>query len=506
MPRLSNYRPQRGNDYKFIDKTVFEMFQVGGTDVFFHKYIGPADPVNPDKATSPTTIQDVLFLENRDRKYDKTVYVLRGVYNVSDIDFNLSQFGLFLLNDTVFMTIHINNSIEVLGRKVMAGDVVELPHLIDDFALNNFAMSLKRYYVVEDVNRAAEGFSVTWYPHLYRLKLKPLVDSQEFKDILDMPADQDKFAGDYDASKTYYPGQIIKSAGQLYTVTAQCTGINPPNDAYYSANDAGNNLRDLMSTYSVENQINNAVVAEAEANSPQAGYAIQSFYTLALDDKGNKAIISADRTDYDSTMLNTVDTINPSPLKEGYKGYLLGAGIPPNGIPYGFGIAFPKEAASGDFFLRTDYLPNRLFRYDGVRWVYFEQNIKMTLTNTDTRDNQKASFINNTNLTGLNPLSRDTIVAKIGHLFDTTRPTAGLDMTNSVILTRTPFSTKYHVKVTVNKTFMPTKGIYNSAGYCAFQTEFVLLEGDLINWTIYSDSIPERQSLSKALLPTADFK
>ena len=51
-------------------------------------------------------------------------------------------------------------------------------------------MALKRFYVIEDINRAAEGFSPTWYPHLYRLKLKSLVDSQEFKEILDLPAEE----------------------------------------------------------------------------------------------------------------------------------------------------------------------------------------------------------------------------------------------------------------------------------------------------------------------------
>ncbi len=184
MPRLSLYRPQKGADYKFIDRTVYEMFQVGGVDVLLHKYIGPQDPSDPNKAMGETTIQDVLFLENRDRKYDADIYNLRGVYSAQDTDFNLSQFGLFLQNDTVFLTVHINNSVDTIGRKVMSGDVVELPNLKDEYALNDFKSALKRFYVVDDVNRAAEGFSAVWYPYLYRLKLKPIVDSQEFKDIL----------------------------------------------------------------------------------------------------------------------------------------------------------------------------------------------------------------------------------------------------------------------------------------------------------------------------------
>jgi len=137
MPRLSLYKPQRGNDYSFIDKQVYEMFTVGGTDINIHKFLGAENPSDADAtadqpqydAVKETNIQDLLFLENRDRKYDPDVYSMRGIYNVQDIDFNLSQFGLFLSNDTLFLTIHINSSVKTLGRKVMAGDVVELPHL-----------------------------------------------------------------------------------------------------------------------------------------------------------------------------------------------------------------------------------------------------------------------------------------------------------------------------------------------------------------------------------------
>jgi len=171
MPRLSLYKPKKGNDFKFIDKTAWEMFQVGGTDVLIHKYLGPgsvdswnsetnysvntlvslnnavyksikaginkqppdneywefiregtpSQPVYSDD--DPFQIQDLLFLENRSRKYSSDVYILRGVYNLSDTDFNLSQFGLFLQNDTIFITFHINDTVEKLGRKLISGDV-----------------------------------------------------------------------------------------------------------------------------------------------------------------------------------------------------------------------------------------------------------------------------------------------------------------------------------------------------------------------------------------------
>ena len=359
MPRLSLYKPEKGHDYTFLDKTVVEMFTVGGTDVFVHKYLGPKNPAEADAtsaeprydAVKETNIQDMLFLENRDRKYDSSIYTLRGIYNVQDIDFDMSQFGLFLQNDTLFMTMPITTSVKTLGRKVMPGDVFELPHLKDEYALNDFNVALKRFYVVEDINRAAEGFSQTWYPHLYRIKLKQIYDSQEFKEILQ------------------------KDAG---------TGD-------------GKTLRDVLSTFEKEMQINNAVVAQAEEDTKKSGYETKNLYTLQVDDKGKPELVTTDTSTLDTTTHNTLaDRINQTPDKSGYDGYLLGDGLAPNGEVFGFGISFPSASDKGDYFLRTDFLPNRLFRYDGGRWVKMEDNVRMTLTNTDTRSNLKGTFVNNT--------------------------------------------------------------------------------------------------------------
>ena len=361
MPRLSLYKPEKSADYRFIDRNVYESFQVGGTDIFIHKYEGPVDP-GADKSTPSqpygtndipeTKIQDLLFLENRDRKYSDDVYVVRGIYNVQDLDFDLSQFGMFLQNDTIFITFHMNSSVENLGRKLMSGDVLELPHLKDDYALNDYSVSLKRFYVIEDVSRPSEGFSQTWYPHLYRLKLKQIYDGQEYAEILDLPAEE--------GSDT--------------------------------------TLRDILSTYEKEMQINAAVVAQAEADAPKSGYDISHYYTVSTNDDGSIALTTADETDLDASNITyTTDEIVSRPEREGYTGYLVGTGdAAPNGAPFGFGIAFPRENVQGDFYLRTDFLPNRMFRYDGQRWVKVNDDIRMTLSNTLERQTQKSSFINNT--------------------------------------------------------------------------------------------------------------
>jgi hypothetical protein len=379
MPRLSLYKPQKGNDYKFMDQRIYEMFTVGGTDVNIHKYIGTDDG---ETAKDHTQIQDLLFLENRDRKYDPDIYTIRGIYNVQDIDFDLSQFGLFLTNDTLFMTVHINSSVETVGRKIMSGDVLELPHLKDEYAENDFATSLKRYYVVEDVNRAAEGFSPTWYPHLYRLKLKSIVDSQEYRDILERPENDDLFMGDYDETVTYAVGETVKYQGVLYEVIQETTG-NLPTDTNFWQEYQDNTLRDLLSTYEKEMQINNAVLSEAEADAPKSGYDVSHYYTVDVDDRGKATV-------------NTVeDPTASAPEKMGYAGYLVSNGEPPNGAAFGSGIKFPADNDAGDYFLRTDYLPNRLFKFDGQRWLRMYDDVRMTMTNTSERKTQLTSFINN---------------------------------------------------------------------------------------------------------------
>lgn len=370
IPRLSLYRPERGNDYEFLDRQIEEMFTVGGTDINIHKYLGAegaeegegtADQPSYD-VVSETNIQDLLFLENRDRKYDQDVYTHRAVYNVQDIDFDLSQFGLFLSNDTLFMTVHIRSIVKAIGRKPISGDVIELPHLKDEYALNNYEFALKRFYVIEDINRAAEGFSQTWWPHLYRLKLKQIYDTQEYSEILDLPASED----------------------------------------------TDTTLRDILSTYEKEMQINNAVVAQAESDSPKSGFNTKHFYTVAQNDDGTVALKTVDE-DIDASAAGiTADAQFDTPGREAYRGYLMnyGDGVPPNNAPFGSGIQFPTVSYEGDYFLRTDFMPNRLFRYDGCRWVKVEDDLRMDLSNSDSRQTHRTSFTNNTNV---NTISGDEV-------------------------------------------------------------------------------------------------
>jgi len=317
-----------------MDWNVREQFDIGGTGVHVHKYLGPkqqldaADPsepnygsglekdlitgdeTNPEGFINETKIQDLLFMENRDRKYDPDVFELRGVYNVSDNDFDLSQFGLFLTNDTLFITFHTNDMVEKLGRKLMPGDVLELPHLRDDLLLDHDRDAVNKFYVVQDANRGSEGFSQTWYSHIWRVKVAPLTDTQEYSDILG------------------------------------------------TANDPGS-LKNDLSAYKTELNISNAIVKSAEEADPLG---------LPLTDH----------------LFGQPDT------SEAYE----------HGDTLSTGDQFPTLPNDGDYFVRNDFKPNRLFVYRGSRWNRLYDNVA-DVTWSDKTYNA-SSYINNDSTTIVN--------------------------------------------------------------------------------------------------------
>ena len=373
MPRLSLWRDTHTADYKFQDRRIYELFTAGGTNFNVHKYLGINDQGTSTDVTLPqytnTTekdIQDLLFLENRDRKYDRNIYPVRGHYTIQDTDFNLSQFGLFVTNDTLFLTFHINDMIERMGRKLIPGDVLEFQHLRDYNPLDPndvIPIALKKFYVVQETTRAAEGFAPTWWPHLWRAKVQPMVDGQEYRDILEQPDNREDGMGG--------------------------TGINP--------------LKDYLSTYAKNVNINDRIIEQAQIDVPFSGYDTTALWILATDANGNPVAsngLTAD-TIYlagDSNAV-TADVAWQSP-QNGVPGYLVGDGVTPNGLPVKAQTYFTDVPQTGDYVLRTDYFPNRLFRYDGMKWVAIEDN-QRALLNSDQNNTLKGGFFNNTKQTRL---------------------------------------------------------------------------------------------------------
>jgi len=408
MPRLSLYRPNRTRDYQFLDRTISEMYTVGGMDIFIHKYMGPQtggedsafsgnyDITQPIYETlDPLNIQDLLLLENRDRIYDPDVYVMRGVYNHQDIDFDLTQFGLFLNNDTLFITFHYNDMIDTFGRKLMNGDVLEVPNLKDYNPLNAaIPQPLPRYYVVQDADFATEGMSQTWMPHTWRVKATPMTNNQEFKDILKKPVVSENI---WD-NGNFYPTGWITNSGDVYYRARQNTpaGTEITNTNYWELYNPATQS-EVFSTRTKDNQINDAILAQADVEVPASGYDTQPLYILPTLADGQPANPVSLTTDSNVTVDGTQGGMNITPQADGYTvGYLTGDGVPPNGLPVVTGVQFPLNPVAGDYCLRLDYFPNRLFRYDSRRWVKIEDKVRTNLNNGPTNDTLRSSFVNNT--------------------------------------------------------------------------------------------------------------
>lgn len=326
MPRISLWNPVKRNDFKFIDRIVGEHVYAGGTAFYIHKYLGTVSPpegTDPD-ATRPVNtqpseffIQDLLFLENRDRIYDKDIYELRGVYQIQDNEaYNLTQFGIFLTNENILVNFHIESMVEQLGRKLMAGDVLEIPHLRDDLLLGQEG-AINRFYVVLDGSRPAEGYDPGWWPHLWRVKLGPMTDSQEFRDILG-------------------------------------TGEDP------------DDLRNLISNYQTNININDAILEQAERDVGWDPH-WRTVAHLYVDD-------------------NTID--NP------YPNLPMATDIPDFITLAGQGSTFPLTGINdGDYFMRTDFTPQRLFQKSGTKWIKITDHPKQTWS---TANKTLTTFINNT--------------------------------------------------------------------------------------------------------------
>ena len=146
-----------------------------------------------------------------------------------------------------------------------------------------------------------------------------------------------------------------------------------------------------LSTYDINLQINDAIVTQAEAETPKSGYDTTQLYTVPTN---------ADRTQLTDpeTIIgpdgSTVDVAVTTPDKS-IEGYLTGDGLAPNGFPVTSAIAFPDNPSVGEYVLRLDYFPHRLFRFDGKRWVKVEDAVRDNYT-PGSGTNLRSQFIDNT--------------------------------------------------------------------------------------------------------------
>jgi hypothetical protein len=343
MPRISLWNPVKGADYNFIDKTIGENFRIAGDGILVHMYEGPTTDAEGSTDTTITTIQDVLFQTNENRKYNPNVIELRGHYTPTDVNYDLSQFGVFLSSDVIRIQFHYNDMMDSLGRKLIAGDVLEFPNMRDIPIFDN-AVGINKYYVVQDALWAAGGYGQKWFPHIWMVRAKLITAAPEFTEIINQAA----------------TGQTAGGVGQGIGIMPE--GFTETADAYRNPGLGCNpDIKASLDLFCKIIKITDEIVVEAEQN---------AFFDPKFFESANLYIY-----------------IN----EEGYpiigSNYFSGDGAPPNlstdnqqnlvpsGPLAGAGVSFPPGMQDGEYYLRLDYYPERLFQKQGSCYKLIEVNV-----------------------------------------------------------------------------------------------------------------------------------
>jgi hypothetical protein len=341
--------------------------RIGGDGVLLHMYVGPTTTADGSVDTTLTTIQDVLFLSDNNRVYDPNVIELRGHHTPTDTTFNLTQFGIGLESDIIRVIFHYNDMMDSVGRKIIAGDVLEFPSY-RDLPIFDDALGINRYYVVQTVLWAAPGYGAKWYPHLWLVNAKLMTASTEFQEIIDQASTGQTAGG---------VGQGIGVMPEGFTDTADSDG-NPGT----GSNPSITNSLDLFC--SILN-LSDQVVAEAQ----QWAFFDPKFFESAnlyiYMDKNNYPVLG-------SWSFFGGDGAPPN------QSTFLPDDLVPSGPLVGCGISFPDGMTDGQYYLRIDYHPERLFQKQGNCYKLIEINI---LKNWTAYNKVLDTFIDNIHCTCL---------------------------------------------------------------------------------------------------------
>lgn len=347
------WKKGRHTDYKFIDGAIADQYNMGGVDMWLYTYIGPA--INNNQSGDSTLdyngsngnlskIGDLVFGETASRSYNLQAITLPVVYQIQEATPDLKIPGLFFNFDTMDITLHYNTMMQRVGRKIMPGDVLELPNL-RDFDVIGKDQGINRFYVVQDSFRTAEGYSVTWQHHIFKLRVKPLTASPEFSD--------------FDDNNDYPDNPDDPNNGN---------GNGDQNN-----NNNGKNELDIM----------NAIIAQADDEVPYIHWTNEHIYDDISDiNELSRYIISDYEFPVNPASLMFFIKLTYPVLYEKNDGSW-------NIVRASYGDTLPKRAHDGDFFFKEDKADvsgYSLFQYyeSERRWV--QCLLPVTDTNTVPAD------------------------------------------------------------------------------------------------------------------------
>lgn len=302
--RYHLYQKERSKNYNYLDKVAKSWIEHGGALFHIHKLIATVDSDGNEKLIEDgIAIGDSVLNENPYRKYSKEVYELWGVTKLNTPKFSFNFDGLSILDgDEKEIVLHYNSMIAQLNRKIMIGDVIEWTWLRDLDILGK-DKAYNKFYHVTSSERDETSWDANYKFHLWRIKCKPISDSSEFKDLFN-----------YGEENTFYEDVGSINGGG---------GIDPE-----------------MTTNANELEQNDKLLEEAELKGPN--YRLHDEHHVYLD--------------LSQTLYDEYGRFIPS----GIDG--IAKELNCEDIPYGDFFPDNNDIKVGDYFLRTDYMPCRLFR------------------------------------------------------------------------------------------------------------------------------------------------
>jgi hypothetical protein len=102
------------------------------------------------------------------------------MYSPTEAISDLSKFG-FQVADIYAFSVVFSSMVKALGRPIVIGDVIELP---SEVQYDHNLRPVRKFLEVTDTAWAADGFTVTWRPTIFKFNATQLIPGQEHRDIL----------------------------------------------------------------------------------------------------------------------------------------------------------------------------------------------------------------------------------------------------------------------------------------------------------------------------------
>lgn len=271
------------------------------------------------EVTGIGNVQDKLFMENRSRDYTNEPLLIKGYYDLLDVQTELTRFGIELPAQQFYITVNFSASTMVLGRPFVIGDVIEVP---SETQYNPDMDPIRKYLEITDVAWSTEGYTPGWQPTMLRLIAQPMYASQETQDIVG------------DLSKDVDPTGLV------------------------DVDDGDHPIYQDLSEY------DHYVKNRADSEVPERGQNTEAEIQWMSEEQLQQA-------EQQGVNLRPY-TLNPT-------GFYVENALPPNGEDYTEGDEFPENPSDKDYH-RLTYtnidpdIPPRLYRYSDQKqqWLYLE--------------------------------------------------------------------------------------------------------------------------------------